>query len=88
MKREKALGKLRDPTHQSKNAPSVGKLGRVMSLRILPRRPPAIDYSASTLTRTFRIGKKQNYFCVLIGVRTRVAPIVFEIGFLLPQWPR
>lgn len=85
---ERALEKLRDPTHQSKNAPSVGKLGRVTSLRIPPRRPPAIDYCASTLTRTFRIGKKQNYFCVFIGVWTRVAPIVFEIGFLLPQWPR
>lgn len=52
--------------------------------------PPAIgfDYSASTLTRTFRIGKKQNYFCAFIGVRTRVARIVFEIGFLLSWWPR
>lgn len=40
------------------------------------------------LTRTFRISKKQNYFCAFIGVRTRVARIVFEIGFLLSWWPR
>jgi len=62
--KEKALTKVGVPTHQSKDAPSVGKLGRVTSLRIFPRRPqpPTIsfDYSVSTLTRTFRIGKKKN----------------------------
>ena len=77
--RGKALAKVGVPTHQSKDAPSVGKLGRVMSLRIFPRPNISFDYSVSTLTRTFRIKKKkQNYFCALVDARTRVVRVVFE----------
>lgn len=53
-----------------------------MSLRVSPRPHPStisFDYSVSTLTRTFRIGKeKQNYFCALVDARTRVVRVVFE----------
>jgi len=87
--KEKALAKVGVPTHQSKDAPSVGKLGRVTSLRIFPARPqpPTIsfDYSVSTLTRTFRIGKKKNK---IISARSPMreresCASSLRIGFLL-----